>query len=64
MRVTDRKEVRGDDQIKYFLSMGFKSTFLSSRRVIVVKVPWNKEISGGGKNGGRKEFCYPWKRSE
>ena len=54
VRIIEQKEVRRDDLIEYFLPMGVGRTFLVSERVMAIEVPQNKEISGGGKNGGRK----------
>ena len=49
-------EVRRDDPIKYFFHTGFGSIFCVSEGVIAIGIPQNEEISGGGKNEGRKEI--------
>ena len=51
--VVEGKQVRGDDPIEYFLPTGVGSTFQVPEWVMTVEVSQN-EISGGGKNGGRK----------
>ena len=48
------EEVRGDDPIKYLLPTEVRKTFRIPERVMVVTIPQNEEICGGGKNGGRK----------
>ena len=55
VRIIEGEEVRGDDPVKYFLPAGVKSTSRVPERVMAIEVPQNEEISGGGKNGGRKE---------
>ena len=52
--VIERKEVRGDNAIEYFLFTGVKSTFRVSEGVMAIEISHSEEISGGGKNGGRK----------
>ena len=54
VRVIEGEEVRRDDPVKYFLLAGVGSTSLVPEGVMAIEVPQNKEISGAGKNGGRK----------
>ena len=55
VRVIEREEVRGDDPVEYFFPAGVGSNSCVPKEVMAIKVPQNEEISGGGKNGGRKE---------
>ena len=50
VRVIEAEEVRGNDPVEYFLS----PTSGDPEGVMAMEVPQNEEISGGGKNGGRK----------
>ena len=50
VRVVEAEVVRGDDPVEYFLS----PTSGDPEGVMAIEVPQNEEISGGGKNGGRK----------
>ena len=52
--VIERKEVRGDNLIEYFLPTGIRSTFCVPEKLMAIIVPWNEEISGRGKNEGLK----------
>ena len=54
VRVIEGKEFKGDDIIEYFLSTGVGSTFRVPEVVMEVEVHYNKEISEGGKDEGRK----------
>ena len=40
--------------MEYFFSAGIGSTSCVPEGVMAIEVPQNEEISGGGKNGGRK----------
>ena len=51
----ERKEVRGDDAIEYFLPTGVKNTFLSTRKRDTIELLQMEEIFGGGKNGKRED---------
>ena len=55
VRVIEGEEVRRDDPVEYFLPTGVGRTSGVPERVMAIEVPQNEEISGGGKNGGRKE---------
>ena len=54
VRVIEGKEVRRNDPVEYFLPAGVGSTSLVPEGVMAIEVPQNEEISGGGKDGGRK----------
>ena len=54
MPVIEGKEVRGDNPIECFLPTKVGSTFGILEGVMAIEVSQNKEISGGVKNGGRK----------
>ena len=54
MRIIERKEVRRDDPVEYFSPRGSEVSLESKKEMKAVEVPLNEEISGGGKNGGRK----------
>ena len=54
VRVIERKEVRKDDPIEYFLPTGFGTTFRVPEGVMAIDVSQNKEISVGVKDGERK----------
>ena len=60
------EEIRGDDPVEYFLPTGVGSTSWVPKRVMAIEVPQNEEISGGGKNEGRKglgvESIWTWAR--
>ena len=51
VKVIDGEEVRGDDPVEYFFPAGVRSTSRVPEGVMAIEVP---QISGGGKNGGRK----------
>ena len=53
-KVIKGEEVRGDDPVEYFLPARVGSTSGVPEGVMAIEVPQNEEISGGGKNGGRK----------
>ena len=53
--VIERKEVKGDDPIEYFLFTAVRST---SEKAMVDEVPRNKKISAGGENKERKRVGY------
>ena len=55
VRVIEEEEVRGNDPVECFLPTGVGSTSLVPEGVMAIEVPKDEEISGGGKNGGRKE---------
>ena len=54
VRVIEGEEVRRDGPVEYFISTEIGSTSLVPEEVMAVEVPQNEEISGGGKNDGRK----------
>ena len=54
VRVIEGEGVRGDDPVECFFPAGVGSNSCVPKGVIVIEVPQNEEISGGGKNGGRK----------
>ena len=54
VRVIQGEEVRRDDSVEYFLPTGVGSTSGVPKGVMAIEVPQNEDISGGGKNGGRK----------
>ena len=54
VRVIEGEEVRRDDSVEYFLPAGVESNSWVPKGVMTIEVPQNKEISGGGKDGGRK----------
>ena len=56
VKVIEDEEVRGDDPIEYFLPAWVGSTFRAPEGIMTIEVLQNKEISRGGKNGGRKEI--------
>ena len=58
VRVIEGEDVRRDDPIKYFLPVGVGNTSLVPEGVMAIEVLQNKEISGGGKNGGRKGIVF------
>ena len=53
VRVIEGKEISGYDPVKYFLPTGVGSTWVPEG-VMVIEVAQDEEISGGGKNAGRK----------
>ena len=53
VRVIEGEEVR-DNPVEYFLPAGVGSDSRVPKGVMAIEVPQNEEISGGGKNGGRK----------
>ena len=56
VRVIEGEAVRKDDPIKYFFPTRVP---LSPRAgVMVIAIPQNEEISGGGKNRGRKGVSF------
>ena len=55
VRVIEGGEIRRDNLVEYFLPAGIGSTSSVPEGVMAVEVPQNQEISGGGKNGERKE---------
>ena len=57
--VVEEKEVRGDHTIKYFLPEGVRSTFYVSEELMVIEVPENEEISGGGRMEVEKKSVLP-----
>ena len=63
VRVIEGEEVRRDDPVKYLLPKGIGSTSRVPEGVMAIEVPQNEEISGGGKNGGRKRvgFAIHWR---
>ena len=66
VRVIEGEEVRRNDPVKYFLPTGVGGTSLSPIGGDAIEVPQNEEISGGGKNGGRKgvDSVICWGSSE
>ena len=54
VRVIEGEEVRRDDPVEYFLPAGVRSTSRVAEGVMAIEVLHNEEISGGGKDGGRK----------
>ena len=54
VRVIKGEEVRRDNPVKYFLPAGVGSTSGVPEGVMAIEVSHNEEISGGGKNKGRK----------
>ena len=62
VRVIEGEEVRRDDPVEYFLATAVGITSGVPEGVMAVEVPKNKEISGGGKDGGRKgvSFAIHW----
>ena len=55
VKVIEGEEVRRDGAIEYFLPTRVGSTSCVPEGVMAVEVSQNEEISGGGKNGARKE---------
>ena len=55
VRIIEGEEVRRNDPVEYFLLAGVGSTSGVPEGVMAIEVPQNEEISGGGKNGGRKD---------
>ena len=53
VRVIEGEEVRRNDLIEYF-SMRVRSAFLVPEGMMAIEVPQDEDLSGGGKNGGRK----------
>ena len=62
VRVIEGEEVRRDDPVEYFLATAVGITSGVPEGVMAVEVPKNEEISGGGKDGGRKgvSFAIRW----
>ena len=58
VRVIEEEEDRGDNPIECFLPTGVGSTFWVLVGVMAIEVSKNKEICGGGNNGGRKEIGF------
>ena len=54
VRIIEGEEVRGDDPVEYFLPTGVGSTSGVPEGVMAIEVPQNEDVSGGGKNRGRK----------
>ena len=55
VRVIEGEEVKGNDPVEHFLPASVESTSWVPEGVMAIEVPKNEEISGGEKNGGRKE---------
>ena len=51
VKVIEGEEVRKDDPVEYFLPTKVGSTSRVPEGVMAVKVPQNKEVSGGGREG-------------
>ena len=62
VRVIEGEEVRGDDPVECFLPADFGSTSCVPERMMAIEVPQNEKISGGGKNGARKEVGFAIRR--
>ena len=54
VKVIEREEVKRGDPIECFLLTKVSSAFSVPEGVMAIEVPQNEEISGGGKDGGRK----------
>ena len=64
-RVIERKKMRGDNPIEYFLTTGVGSTSKVPEGMMAVEVTQNEKISGEMRNGGRRSrFCYSSQKSE
>ena len=62
IRVIEGDEVKTDGSIKYFFTTGVGSTFWVLNGVMAIEVPQKKEISGGGKDGGKKGVNFAIRR--